>query len=121
MGNVYLSQKSNPMTSERKWLFNGPKYKTQGVDLHVSEKIQNAIWNYIATRKNSGKVPLDYLQIFNLRPSKAAMVDIQIIECVQEVPEYKEIISFPSELPIAEKLYAIDDIDHVTLLLSSEY
>lgn len=106
---------------EPKYLFNGHKYKTQGVDLNVSEKIQTAIWNYIESRKNSGKIPLDYLQIFHLRPEKMAMESIQVIECVQEVPEYKETISFPSEFPITEKIYLIDDVDHQTMLLASEY
>lgn len=108
------------MTSERKWLFNGPKFKTSGVDHCVPEEIQTAIWNYIETRRTH-QVPLDYLQVFTLKPLQKQGIKFQLIECSQEVPEYREEILIPLAKPISEKLYVIDDVDHVTLLKASEY
>ena len=109
------------MTSEKKWLFNDPKFKTSGVDHYVSEKIQTAIWNYIEARRSSGGVPLDYLQVFTLRSKKEEQVTIQIIDCSQEVPPYQFSIAFPSNSPIEEKIFVIDDVDHQTMLLAREY
>jgi len=121
MENASLSLKTNLMTSERKWLFNGPKFKTSGVDHYVSEEIQTAIWNYIEARRSSGGVPLDYLQVFTLKPLQKQGLSFQLIECFQEVPEYREEILIPMAEPIYEKLYIIDDIDHVVLLKANEY
>lgn len=118
---IQFKPNGNWKPNSEKWLFNGPKYKTQGVDLHVSETIQTAIWNYISTRKDSGNIPLDYLQVFTLRSKKEGPVTMQIIECSQEVPPYKFSISFPSNAPIEDKIFVIDDVDHQTMLLAREY
>lgn len=120
MGNESLSQKANLMRSEKKWLFNGPKFKTSGVDHYVPEEVQLAIWSYIESRRDH-KIPLDYFQAFNLKPSKKDGVKVQLIECHQEVPEHRDELSVICEEPIYEKLFLIDDVDHVTLLLAKEY
>ena len=120
MENVSLSQKANPMSSEKKWLFSAPKFKTSGVENCVPEKVQLAIWSYIESRRNQ-QVPLDYLQVFTLRSKKEGPVTMQIIECSQEVPPYQFSIEFPSNSPIEEKIFVIDDVDHQTMLLAREY
>ena len=120
MGNESLSQKANLMPSEKKWLFNGPKFNTSGVDHYVPEEIQLAIWSYIESRRHQ-QIPLDYLQVFKLIPAQKDGVKLQVIECHQEVPEYRDEISIVCESPIYEKIFVIDDVDHVTMLLANEY
>ena len=46
---------------------------------------------------------------------------MQSITHSSEEPEYHMEYLIPSENPITEKLYVIDDGDHSTMLLSSEY
>ena len=46
---------------------------------------------------------------------------MQSITHSSEEPEYHRVYLFPSDSPITEKLYIIDDGDHSTMLLSSEY
>jgi len=108
------------MSNEKKWLFNSPKFKTSGVDHCVPEKVQLAIWSYIESRRHQ-QVPLDYLQVFTLRSEKKETVIMQIIECSQEVPPYQFTISFPTNAPIDDKIFVIDDVDHQTMLLAREY
>ena len=38
-----------------------------------------------------------------------------------EQPIYKKVYLIPTDKPITEKLYVIDDEDHSTMLLASEY
>ena len=61
--------------------------------------------------------PKDYLQVFEL----SSAGPMQSITHSSEEPEYRKVYLFPSEAPITEKLYVIDDDDHSTMLLSSEY
>ena len=108
------------MNREQKWLFDGPKYKTSGVENYVPEEVQLAIWSFIESRRNQ-KIPLDYLQVFNLRPIQKEGLTFQLIECQQEVPEYRDVITVVCDKPITDKLYLIDDRSHCTLLRSNEY
>lgn len=108
------------MSSEKKWLFRGHQYKTSGVDHYVPQEVQLAIWSYIDSRRNQ-QIPFDYLLVFELKPSQKDGVKMQLIDCHQEVPEHRDEISVICEEPISEKLFLIDDIDHVTLLLATEY
>jgi hypothetical protein len=61
--------------------------------------------------------PKDYLQAFEL----SAAGPMQAITHSSEVPEYHMTYLIPSEKPITEKLYIIDDGDHSTMLLAEEY
>lgn len=106
--------------SKSKYLFNGSKFKTQGVDINVSMLVQNAIWDFVERRKQT-KIPLDYLQIFNLSPATKEGKTVQAIECIQEQPAYKQLLYIPTSFTILEKIYLIDDVDHVTMLLAREY
>ena len=58
--------------------------------------------------------------------SKPEMYDrssevMQSITHRSEEPEYRRVYLFPSDSPITEILYIIDDGDHSTMLLASEY
>ena len=61
--------------------------------------------------------PRDHLQIFDLEQVGC----MQSIAHRSEEPEYRKVYLLPSDDPITEKLYIIDDGDHSTMLLASEY
>jgi hypothetical protein len=93
------------------------KYVTRGVINEISLPLQILIWNL----SESLPIEKDYLQVFILTPGIEDGKAIQNITQKQEQPEYRRLYSFFCENPIKEKLYWIDDDDHVTLLLASEY
>lgn len=105
----------------KKWLFQGTKYITQGVDIHIPIFVQMAIWNFIEERKRQDEVPLDYLQVFNLYQIKKDGQFIQVIECSQEQPQFKKQLRIPAAYTVKEKIFVIDDVDHQTMLLAREY
>ena len=104
-----------------KYLFNGTKYITQGVDIHIPLPVQLAIWQFIAKRAEEQKPLMDYLQIFNLTPGTLNGKSVQKIECVQEQPQHKVILKVESGFTVNEKIYVIDDVKHMTMLLANEY
>jgi hypothetical protein len=55
--------------------------------------------------------------VFELKPAR----NLQSITHTSEKPEYRMEYLFPTDSPITEKLYIIDDGDHSTMLLASEY
>ena len=61
--------------------------------------------------------PRDYFQVFELKPAG----NLQSITHTSEKPEYRMEYLIPTDSPITEKLYIIDDGDHSTMLLASEY
>ena len=89
------------------------RYLTCGVDASIPREIQLFLWECV----DSMPAPKDYLQVF----------DLEQVDCMQSIthrseePEYRRVYLFPSDSPITEKLYIIDDGDHSTMLLSSEY
>ena len=70
-------------------------------------------------RKTEGE--LDYLQLFTLETIGEDGNYLLSIRHEQEVPEAKMDIVVPVADPINEKVYVIDDVDHVTMLLAEEY
>lgn len=59
----------------------------------------------------------DYLQVFRLSNDNG----MQKIVHTQEVPEYERVLILKSESPITTKIFSIDDTNHSTMLLASEY
>ena len=94
-------------------MFNNERYLTCGVDSSIPRDLQMFLWECVE-RMQGAK---DYLQIFELSPSGS----MQSITHSSEEPEYRQVYMIPSDAPITEKLYIIDDGDHSTMLLSSEY
>ena len=94
-------------------MFNNDRYLTCGVDSTIPQKIQLFIWDLIDQLPENR----DYLQVFEL----VKIGDMQGIVHSSEEPEYHMEYMFLSDEPITEKVYAIDDGDHSTMLLSSEY
>lgn len=93
--------------------FRNPRYLTAGVAATIPEFLQMFIWNCIDRLPDQP----DYLQVFRLEPFGG----MQQIVHEAEQPAYKKVYLFPSENPVTEKLYVIDDDDHSTMLLAEEY
>lgn len=88
-------------------------YITRGISLKIPLYLQLFMWQRRAELKER-----DYLQIFNLSISENG---VQIIEHIQEQPEFKKTYTIVSENPIKAKVYIIDDERHITMLLAEEY
>ena len=94
-------------------MFNNNRYLTKGVQTEIPLELQIFMWECIDRMPESK----DYLQVFNLE----AMECVQHISHSSEEPEYKMEYLMPSESPITQKVYVIDDGDHSTMLLAEEY
>ena len=94
-------------------MFSNSRYLACGVDNSIPQDIQLFLWGCI----DGLPEPKDYLQVFDLKPSGS----MQSITHRSEEPEYHVEYLIPSENPITEKLYVIDDGDHSTMLLANEY
>jgi hypothetical protein len=96
------------------------RYLTKGVQEELSEEIQYILWGFIDRLVNSG-IPVDYLQVFELEFKGPTLT----IKHFQEVPQYisiKEENMLNLENQAKQlKVYVIDDRDHSTMLLASEY
>ena len=89
------------------------KYLTCGVDSTIPIDLQLFLWECYE------RLPADrdYLQVFDLRPVGC----MQSITHRSEQPEYHKEYLIPSDAPVTQKLYIIDDGDHTTMLLAEEY
>jgi len=89
------------------------RYLTCGVDNTIPLELQLFLWDCVERLPE----PKDYLQVFELK----AVGSMQSITHTSEEPEYRMEYLIPSDALITEKLYIIDDGDHSTMLLASEY
>ena len=94
-------------------MFDNNHYLTCGVDSTIPIKLQLFLWECVEHMP----APKDYLQVFELKPVGC----LQSITHSSEEPEYHMEYLLPSDTPITEKLYIIDDGDHCTMLLAEEY
>ena len=94
-------------------MFDTSRYLTCGVDSAIPLELQLFLWECVEHMP----APKDYLQVFELKPVGI----LQSITHRSEEPEYHMEYIIPMENSIAEKVYIIDDGDHSTMLLSSEY
>jgi len=94
-------------------MFNNKRYLTCGVDSAIPIELQLFLWECV----DSMPEPRDYLQVFEL----SASGPMQSIVHSSEEPKYRKVYMIPSDAPITEKMYIIDDGDHSTMLLASEY
>lgn len=97
--------------------FDGQKYITCGVEQRISPMLQMILWQSI----EEINVDKDYLQVFKLEKRNINGVDFQYIKHSQEQPEYTSEHTILIENPVDEKIYIIDDVDRVTMLLADEY
>lgn len=89
------------------------RYLTCGVDAEIPLLLQLFMWSCV----DSLPPKRDYLQVFELSEKDGK----QRVVHRSEQPEYKAEYLLASEVPITEKLYVIDDGEHSTMLLASEY
>ena len=94
-------------------MFNNQRYLTCGVDNTIPIELQLFLWGCVDQLPEER----DYLQVFDLEQVET----MQSITHRSEQPEYRKVYLLPSESPITAKIYVIDDGDHSTMLLASEY
>lgn len=89
------------------------KYITRGVEREIPLTLQLFMW-----QKREELAEKDYLQVFNLKISENYE---QVVEHLQEIPEYKREYIIDTQNPISAKVFIIDDETHITMLLAEEY
>lgn len=94
-------------------MFKNERYITRGVQSEIPIELQLFMWSCLDSLPESR----DYMQVFRLR----SIGKMQSISHSSEQPDYHMEYLFPSDDPISEKVYVIDDGDHSTMLLSNEY
>lgn len=100
-----------------------PRYITSDIQENLPLELIQYLWKCIEEAKN--ETVLDYLQVFKLNKSYDPELKQmkQIIIHSQEEPVYtKEYsIEIVGEIGIKDTVFAIDDIDHQTLLFARNY
>lgn len=94
-------------------MFNNQRSLTRGIDAEIPLWLQIFMWECIERMPE----PKDYFQIFELKN----LSGMQHIIHSSEQYEYKMNYFIPCSNPITAKVYIIDDGDHSTMLLASEY
>lgn len=94
-------------------MFTNKRYLSRGVDNTIPIELQLFMWACIDQLPE----PRDYLQIFDLKQ----VGDMQSITHRSEHPEYHKVYLLPSEKPITEKIYVIDNLDYSTMILATDY
>ena len=100
--------------------FTGNRYLTKGIQNEIPIELQLILWNMIDEDKQQKKL-LDYLQVFELKSLYKKGKFLQEITHKQEQPYRKKKITMDSDNPISAKIFVIDDVSHITMLLSNEY
>ena len=100
--------------------FTGKRYITSGIENEIPAELQIMMWDMVDKLRHTNQ-KLDYLQIFVLRPVRESGVEMQEIVHKQELPWRMKKITVESGSPISAKIFVIDNIDYITMLLSQEY
>ena len=99
-------------------MFKNKRFITKGVSSQVGLLLQLFMWQCI----DEMKVPKDYLQVFELTLEDGKQKIVHIQEFFDK-PEYKrEYLLKLADTPIfIGKIFVIDDGEHSTMMLASEY
>lgn len=89
------------------------RYLTRGVDADIPLELQILMWQAVDEMPE----PKDYLQVFNLSEENG----LQVIHHISEQPEFEMTYITPTDKPVTQKIYIIDDEEHCTMLLAEEY
>ena len=93
---------------------NKGRYLTRGVDADIPAELQLFMWQAIDQMPE----PKDYLQVFRLSVENG----LQVIHHTTEQPEFDmTYILAAADTAVTEKVYVIDDGEHCTMILASEY
>ncbi len=104
-----------------KRIFANWMYATRGIIAEVEPSLQTLLWELLDAKAESGQ-ELDYLQIFELSVVDTPAGKVQRIVHRQEQPFFRDIHEcLRVEYPIELRIWVIDDGDHATMLLPSEY
>ncbi|MDD3305895.1 MAG: DUF960 family protein [Acetobacterium sp.] len=103
-------------------MFNNEAYMTKGFQSEIPAITQVIIFDCLEKSRQSLE-KMDYLQIFELKKIRSNGTDLQEILHKQEIPVFEEsiLLELPEDLIINTKVFVIDDGDHHTFLLASEY
>lgn len=102
-------------------MFNNDGYMTRGFSAEIPDEVKVVISELMVDVKKDKDA--DYLQVFNLKPNILHGVTVQEIIHTQEVPPKSNtvnVVLFMDD-PVTEKIFVIDDNDHHTFMLASEY
>lgn len=100
--------------------FDGNRYITRGIEAEIPPALQVMMFESLAfMERKAGE--LDRLQIFRLSTTEKDGTLLLNIRHEQEVPEASMDYFLPVDEAINTKVYIIDDVDHVTMLLAEEY
>ena len=100
--------------------FNGKRYITRGINNTLPIDIQLILFQSIEVMR--GKVEeLDWLQVMTLDTIKKDGIKVLHITHEQEQPEGKLEYYISVESTIKCKVFVVDDIEYVTMLLAEEY
>lgn len=96
------------------FIFNNQHFISRGIQENIPPILQIIMWELINQMSVDTK---DYLQVFNLSCDNGR----QKIKHSQEEPEYSKEYVFDTGMPIAEKIFVIDDGTYSTMILAEEY
>ena len=100
--------------------FDSHRYITRGVAAEIPLDIQLMLFESIEIMRD--KVDeLDWLQVMKLEGITKDGVNVLRILHEQEMPEGQIEYYLPCEFEGKQTVFVIDDVDHVTMLLASEY
>jgi len=95
------------------------RYISRGANEALNMIQQLLLWNLIDSLEQRKKS--DYLQIFQFKRIHWNDKYNLMITHSREVPPYEKTYMLYPENPIDVKVYVIDDVDHSTMILASEY
>lgn len=91
-------------------------YSTKGIQEKMPFSLQMICLELLMKRKQEGS--RDYFHIFELSITQEGK---QQICHKQEQPPYESTLEVEIETPIELKVWIIDEVEHITLLLPEEY
>lgn len=100
--------------------FNGKRYITRGINDTLPLDIQLNLFQSIELMRRKVE-ELDWLQVITLDRIKRDGIKVLHITHEQEQPEGKVEYYIPIESTINFKVFVIDDVEYVTMLLAEEY
>ena len=102
-------------------MFENPRYVSRAIADAVAVDIQQLVWALLDERVKS-KEEMDYLQVFDLAMESMMGECIQKILHQQEQPFYENLTFHRTfSMPLTMTIWVIDDGDHTTMLLPSDY
>ena len=100
--------------------FDSHRYITRGVAAEIPLDIQLMLFESIEVMRDKVE-ELDWLQVMKLEGITKDDVSVLRIVHVQEMPEGQVEYYLACEFEGKQTVFVVDDVDHVTMLLASEY